>query len=200
VDTLDNGVGRPERIGDPWDATVVPDDESDPTATERIAQTLTASSDVAAWYSEADRRASFAGETYLARAVGGGAPGYELGAGRLPAAGAGEVAVGYGLVHNASIDLGSVVTVEITGQPVTATVTGWYRTTEDTGEIFLLPMADLVALEPDATPARFRVTSAGPSADELAAALAAQLGDTSDVRARDADVTGIDAMRTGVYV
>ncbi|KPM53534.1 hypothetical protein ACG83_23005 [Frankia sp. R43] len=164
----------------------------------RIGSVVRTAPGVASWYAEANRPANLGGETVLARAFDGGPPAYQIGAGRLPL-GAGEVAVGYGLIADRGLKVGGTVAFEVAGATHTARVVGWYRTTEDTGDILLLPMAELRRTEPGAVATVFRLT-AGPSVSPAALAdqLSEALGDDVPLELQDSSTEGLAMVRTAM--
>ncbi|CUU60171.1 putative ABC transport system permease protein [Parafrankia irregularis] len=217
---VESAATDPFQTGSPWDVTVsVQASDSAPAQSAEAAQSAESTKSaeaaqsaeatrigsvvrsapgVASWYAEADRPANLGGETVLARAFDGGPPAYQVGAGRLPL-GAGEVAVGYGLVADHGLKVGSTVAFEVAGATHTARVVGWYRTTEDTGDILLLPMAELRRTEPGAVARVFRLT-AGPSVSPAALAdqLSEAVGDDVPLELQDSSTEGLAMVRTAM--
>lgn len=92
----------------------------------------------------------------------------------------GETAVGYGLLDKLGLRVGDATTVDISGVEHHVRVVGWYRTTEDTGQILLMPRSDLGA---DAVPDQYWMTlTPGASKGTVKAALAHRLGDGVNCR------------------
>lgn len=183
VSTISQAFTQPARTGDPWTISVSPRSSSG-AGDEQVTAALGADPDVAGWYTETDRPASFRNQTFRSRAIGG-APRYVLGAGRRPRA-PGEVIVGYGMLHDFGMTVGSAAAMRIDGRPFTGRVVGWYRETEDSGDIVALRLADLRMLEPGAVPDAYRVTTAaGVTAVAGVADLRTRLASVADVEAID---------------
>lgn len=183
--SISNAMDDTARVGDPWDVVVVP--VTAPPA--QVEAALEGSAAVDTWYAQTDRRGTRGDAEFLVRAISGPSGGarFELGAGRMPTA-THEAVAGYGLVDLLGIDVGDELTFDAGGQPLTVTIVGWYRDTEDSGEILLVPLEQLRRVEPDAQPSVWYAVAqppAGPSA--LAADLSATLGDTARVEAYESD-------------
>ncbi|MGF7237275.1 MAG: ABC transporter permease [Frankia sp.] len=197
VTTISQAFTQPARTGDPWTIGISPRTTS--VADGRtVTAALGADPDVASWYTETDRPASLQNETFRARAIGG-SPRYVLGAGRMPAA-PGEVIIGYGMVHDFGLAVGSTAPMRIDGRPFTGRVVGWYRETEDNGDIVALRLADLHTLEPGAVPDAYRVTTApGVTTAAGVAGLRSRLASVADVdQIDDSPNGGISVLRVSI--
>jgi putative ABC transport system permease protein len=184
VATVGVAVRQPARTGDPWNVSVQPSTA----AADRVVSVLRSEPRVASWYTETDRPAALDGHTFRSRALGGSPPRYVLGAGRLPS-GAHEAIVGYGLLREFGLRIGASREIRVEGRPVTVRIVGWYRETEDTGDILAWRLADLRALEPGATPDAYQVTAAGSvSPAALATSLSARFGPSVQVRTFSSDL------------
>lgn len=194
VSTMGQAINQPVRTGDPWTVSVNPRSASE----ARVESVLRSDRDVAGWYTETDRPASYRDQTFRSRAIGG-SPRYELGAGRMPA-GPGEVIVGYGMVKDFGMSVGTTATVRVDGKPFTGHVVGWYRETEDSGDIVALRLADLRRLDPTAVPDDYQITTApGVTTDHALAGLRSRLGPTADVSPFDSGSTGgLGAFRVAI--
>jgi len=188
---IDGDIRSPARTGEPWDVAVASEQSVSPAAVESV---LRATPDVAGWYTQTDRTGAADGFTFRVRALGG-EPAYMLGAGRLPRA-PGEVAVGYGLMGRLGLHVGQATPVRIGTRTISVRVVGWYRTTEDTGRIMAMRLADLRTLEPAARPDKYLVTGRpGTSGPALADRLSRSLPMGADAAARTVDIGGAGAMQ-----
>ncbi len=187
VGGLDAVADDPARAGDPWDLAVVPGG-----GVVAVEQALTGSDTVSAWFPEVERRSTLDGGAFLSVAVGGepaDAP-YRI-AGGAPLTRAGEAIAGYGFLQRFGVDVGDEVDVLVGTSPLHLRIVGWYRDTEDSGEILRYRLEDLLAVEPEVVPGVYRVALV-PSADRqmVADALSAQLG--PDVRIELLDTGAAD--------
>ncbi|MBX6391365.1 MAG: ABC transporter permease, partial [Frankia sp.] len=185
--TVTGTLDRPAATGEPWQVMVSRGDV--PTAA--VEAELARTPGVERWWSEAERRGSRDGQTFRVRALGGEqAPGYEVGAGRLPSR-PDEVALGYGLLDQLGLAVGQRATIEVAGKPRELTVVGWYRTAEDDGRILVLPLSGLLAVEPDAVVSQYRVAlTPGTSVAATMAGLSAALGPGVELHEQTSDVPG----------
>lgn len=196
VATVGDAVRQPARTGDPWNVSVEPS-----TATAgRVVSVLRSDPGVASWYTETDRPAALDGRTFRSRALGGTPPRYVLGAGRLPS-GAHEAIVGYGLLREFGLRIGTSLEIRVHGRPVTVRIVGWYREIEDTGDVLAWRLADLRALEPGATPDSYRVTAArSVSPAALAVSLSARLGPSAQVTTFSSELGSPGAFEGTIFV
>jgi putative ABC transport system permease protein len=99
---------------------------------------------------------------------------------------AGEGIAGYGFLERFGVSVGDRVEVLVGTTPVTVDIVGWYRDTEDNGEVLRYRLEALTAAEPGTVPDNYAVTTgdgADPSA--VAAALAERLGPTAQIEILD---------------
>jgi putative ABC transport system permease protein len=102
--------------------------------------------------------------------------GFQVQEGRM-ITGTGEAVAGWGLLDRFGLRVGDRVTVEANGQPIPLTIVGWYRESEDTGEVLRFDLDDLRRVASDSEPEWVSVNVA-PDAEprEVAASLAQQIG------------------------
>jgi putative ABC transport system permease protein len=164
----------PARAGDPWDVAVGRGDL--PAADVEAALADTAG--VASWYSEVPRRSTLDEGAFLSVATGGppDAAAFDIAGGR-PLTSPGEAIVGYGFLQRFGVSVGDRVEVLAGTTPITVEIVGWYRVTEDSGEILRYPLEDRTTAEPGTDPDLYRVTAAdGVPPATLAATLTDRLG------------------------
>jgi putative ABC transport system permease protein len=162
------------RAGDPWDVAVIPGG-ADQDDVERI---LAGTAGVDAWFDSTDRRSTYRDGAFLSVAIGGdpAAADYQIAGGRGLES-PGEAIVGYGFMQRFDVEVGDRVEFLAGTTPIDVEVVGWYRDTEDSGEILRYRFEDLVAAEPEAVPETYRVTLApGSDPAAVAAELVAGLG------------------------
>ncbi|MDT3439688.1 FtsX-like permease family protein [Pseudofrankia sp. BMG5.37] len=191
--TVTEALERPSFTGDPWQVFAGRGDVAPATVEAALHQTP----GIGGWWSETERRGSYDGQTFRVRALGGDTlPAYSVGTGRLPTA-PGEVAVGYGLLDQLGLRVGQTATVEIAGVARDVRVVGWYRTSEDTGRVFAMRLADLRAIDPTAVPDQYRMTvTPGTSPDTVQSALATRLGEGVELKTHSPDVGGRTVIET----
>ncbi|MCU0269295.1 MAG: FtsX-like permease family protein [Acidimicrobiales bacterium] len=198
LQTVDAVVADPARAGEPWDVSVVRGERD----TQELEQTLGEVPGVASLWGQTDRDATIGDVAVLAQALSGdpAAPDHVLGAGRHVER-PGEALVGYGLVQDFDLEVGSRLTFETSGAPVEVEVVGWYRTTEDTGRVLLFRLEDLQAVEPDAEPSVFRLNAVpGTTPEELASAVSERLGTEAGVVPTDADTSEVDPFKAVLWL
>jgi putative ABC transport system permease protein len=78
-------------------------------------------------------------------------------------------------------ELGEELNVEIDGQPLEVTLVGWYRETEDTGEVLQIRMEDYERVHPDVPPGYAVTGTAGTTPQTVAASLTDAFGETARV-------------------
>lgn len=192
--TIDRLLAEPARIGQPYDAVVVPTGADPDTLLAALADTP----QVAGWYSQIDRRGTLGDETFLSRAIGGdpARAGFVIREGR-PLRAPGEAVVGYGLLRRFGLRVGDTVRIRAGDTPLTLRIVGWYRETEDTGEVLLYRAEMLPGVAPDAYLVSARP---GDSAPALAAALRDRLGAGAAVRVRTAGPEELDTVLASTRV
>jgi putative ABC transport system permease protein len=199
IATIGEAIDSPARVGDAWDAAVAPAEGTSPQSVEAV---LAATPEVASWYSETSRRSTIGDEVFLTQAIGGDpeAARMEIGAGR-PIEQPGEAIIGYGMVNRFGIGVGDTVSFFAGAVPLTVTVTGWYRETEDSGEILLYRLEQLQAADPGVVPEIYRVTAVpGTSPQALADALSGRLGDAAEIEPFEVDVEALDVFSAVLWL
>jgi putative ABC transport system permease protein len=174
VKGIDAVAADPARAGDPWDVAVVRGDVPPATVEGVLGQTA----GVASWFTDVERRSTFQGGAFLSVATGGdpAAAAYQIASG-LPLTREGEAIAGYGFLQRFGVRVGDRIEVLVGTTPLTLTIVGEYRDTEDSGEILRYRFEDLARLEPGLAPRVYRVTAAaGTTPAALAADLTATLG------------------------
>lgn len=164
----------PARAGDPWDVAVGRGEVPAADVEAALADTP----GVASWYSEVPRRSTLDEGAFLSVATGGPpeAAAFHIASGR-PLTSPGEAIAGYGFLQRFGVSVGDRVEVLAGTTPITVEIVGWYRVTEDTGEILRYRLEDLTAAEPGTDPELYRVTAAdGVPPATLAATLTDRLG------------------------
>ena len=187
VGAVDTVRADPSRTGSPYDATVVT--TADPAQVEAA---LASDPKVGGWYSELWRRSTFNDGAFTAVAVGGNPDDarFRLGGGRTMQA-AGEAIAGYGFLKRFGVSVGDEIRFLAGTTPLTVRIVGWYRETEDSGEILRYRLETLTAAEPDAAPDTYRLTAAsGTSPGALAAEV--QQRSPSDARVEVIDTSSED--------
>jgi len=191
VQALDTVTGAAAMAGDPWDIAVVGEDLD----RDRTAATIDATPGVERWFSDVERRSTFRDGAFLSVATGGdpAAAAYRVVDGR-GLQHAGDAIVGYGFMRRFDVAVGDRIEFLTGTTPIAVTIVGWYRDTEDSGEILRYRFEDLAAAEPGVRPSVYRITVAG-GADlaSVASALGERLGpavrtellDTGQIRLND---------------
>jgi putative ABC transport system permease protein len=176
------------RAGDPWDVAVFPGG-ADQDEVERV---LAGTAGVDRWFDSTDRRSTYRDGAFLSVATGGdpAAADYQIAEGRGLES-PGEAIVGYGFMQRFDVAVGDRVEFLAGTTPIDVEVVGWYRDTEDSGEILRYRFEDLAAAEPGVVPETYRVTLApGSDPGTVAAELVAALG--PDARAEVLDTGRAD--------
>jgi putative ABC transport system permease protein len=195
--TIDNAFDDPAATGDPFDLVASPL-RSDRDASA-IAGALDANPDVTTWFTATERTGVIGGDAYLARALGGDVEGagYQVEGGRLPRADD-EAIAGYGLLQAIDAGVGDTVDVDFGGRTVPLRIVGWYADIEDGGEVLMVPLRTLEAVEPDvAAGAYFAHVRPGADVDAVATSLQQELRGAAQVAAHDIDGDDeVNAFRT----
>lgn len=185
VGGLDAVGDDPARAGDPWDLAVVPGDAA--TSGVDVERAIRSTPGVAATYPEVERRSTLDGGAFLSAAVGGDptdAP-FRI-AGGEPLTRRGEAIAGYGFLQRFDVAVGDTVDVLVGTSPLHVRIVGWYRDTEDSGEILRYRLEDLQTAEPDVVPGVYRVVlSPGADRHAVADALGAALGPQARIELLD---------------
>lgn len=189
IGAIEGVADEPARQGDPWDLTLAPGDV-DVTEVERA---IAATGGVDRWYGEVERRSTLDEGAFLSVAVGGemADAGYHVAEGRV-VRGPGEAIAGYGFLQRFDRQVGDTVEILVGTTPLSLEIVGWYRETEDSGEILRFPLEDLSRAEP-VEPEVFRLSvGEGAEPDSVVAELSRRLDDRVNIAAVD---TGIDDMQ-----
>jgi putative ABC transport system permease protein len=185
------------RAGDPWDVALITGD-ADPAKVEQALAEATdanAASDatgVERWYADLERRSTYRDGAFLSVATAGDptAAAYDIAGGR-PLRASGEAIVGYGFMQRFDVAVGDRIEFRAGTAPIEVEIVGWYRDTEDSGEILRYRFEDLAAVAPGLTPSVYRVSVAsGADAAVVGDALAARIG--GDVRVEVLDTGRAD--------
>jgi putative ABC transport system permease protein len=192
--TVDRVFGDPTLAGQPEELQVHPTG----TGPAAIREVLEREEGVASWFTETEQDLAIDDQGFLGLAMGGDVAraGYDVREGRM-IAGPGEAVAGWGLLDRFGLDVGDRVTVQANGRPIELRIVGWYRESEDTGEILRFPLTDLQQVRPDAEPQWADVNVAeGVSPSKVASRLRAELGGTARVVVVSAEGSDeIDAFR-----
>jgi putative ABC transport system permease protein len=151
--------------------------------------------EVASWFGELWRRSTFHDGAFSSVAVGGNpdAAGFHIAGGR-PMRTAGEAIAGYGFLKRFGVSVGDDVSFLAGTTPLTVRIVGWYRETEDSGEILKYRIEALRAAEPGAVTDTYRLVAAdGVSPATLASEIQRRAG--SSLRVEPIDTTN-DALDT----
>jgi putative ABC transport system permease protein len=130
--TMDHLLANPALTGDPWDAIVSPNGSA-----ADAERQLGGLAEIDSWYSIVDTRATLpGGERVHLRLLGGDphAPGFAVGGGRA-ATEAGELVVGYTLLHDEGWEVGEALEIQVGDRTRAMRIVGWYRETEDAGRV-----------------------------------------------------------------
>jgi putative ABC transport system permease protein len=191
VGAVDRARTDTARVGDPFDVTVI--NVGLPAA--QLESTLAADPNVDSWYSELWRRSTFRDGAFSSIAIGGdpSGAGFQIAGGR-PMRTIGEAIAGYGFLQRFGVSVGDDITFLAGTTPLTVRVVGWYRETEDSGEMLQYRIETLHAEEPGVTPDVYRVTG---TEDTSPVALAGEIQDRAGagVRVETLD-TSSDALDT----
>jgi len=188
----------PALAGDPADVELEP---ADGYASGDVARMLDHTTGVGAWYSFVDDTATVAGRDVHVRAVGGdpATTGFVVGAGRLPER-AGEAAVGYGLLQSRGWRVGDRLTIDLSGTSFDVELVGWYRESEDSGEVLQVRMEDYARAVDDINPRFGVIADRSTTTDALAATLTGEFGAASSVRPNVPDQSGVRPFRVAMGV
>ncbi|MCB0993568.1 MAG: ABC transporter permease [Acidimicrobiales bacterium] len=195
ISAIDLVTSEAERSGDPWDVALIPGSA----APARVEQALDDTPGVDHWFSSVERRSTYRDGAFLSVATGGDpqAAAYRIVEGR-PLRAPGEAIVGYGFMQRFDVSVGDRIEFLAGTNPISVDVVGWYRDTEDSGEILRYRVEDLVAADPGVIPEVYSVTVAhGSDPAAVGAALAEAVG--PDARSEVLD-TGRDDLEPLMFV
>ena len=185
------GIGavtdEPARAGSPWDLALIPG-ASGP---NQVVAAIEDTPDIAAWYSESPRRSTFESGAFLSIAMSSDpdAADFRIAEGRSIRA-RDEAIAGYGFLERFDVAVGDEITFLAGTTPIAVEIVGWYRETEDSGEILRYSSESLSGAEPGVVPEVYRlVVDEGATPEAVAAALSDRLGPDSRTEVLD---TGID--------
>jgi putative ABC transport system permease protein len=194
ISAIDQVTTDARLAGDPWDVALIPGDVAPAT----VDQALVATPGVASSFDELERRSTFRDGTFLSVATGGdpAAAAYTIAEGR-PLRSPGEAIVGYGFLKRFDVTLGDRIEFLAGTTPIRVEIVGWYRDTEDSGEILRYRFEDLAAAEPSVTPEVYRVRiDAGADAAAVADALARTIGPDARAEVLDTGRGDIEPLMT----
>jgi putative ABC transport system permease protein len=180
----------PARAGDPWDVAVVRGE----TPADEVEAALAADPAVGSWFGEVEQRSTLDEGAFLsvAMADGEGTADFHIAGGRA-IEGPGEAIAGFGFLERFDRSVGDEVRILVGTTPLSLRIVGWYRETEDSGEVLRYGLDTLRAAEPGVAADVYRVTAAdGVAPQAVASSLAEQLGPS--VRTEILD-TGVEDMR-----
>ncbi len=107
----------------------------------------------------------------------------------------GEAIVGYGFMERFDVSVGDRIEFLAGPTPISVEVVGWYRDTEDSGEILRYRFEDLAAVEPGVIPGVYRVSlTPGSDAAAVAAALTDRVGPDARVEVLDTGRADIEPL------
>jgi putative ABC transport system permease protein len=192
--TVDRVFGDPTLVGNPEELRVHPTDDG----ADAIRAALDREEGVSSWFTETPEDLALGDETFLGVAMGGAVDeaGFDVREGRM-LAGTGEAVAGWGLLERLGLDVGDEMTVTAGGEPIRVTIVGWYRESEDTGEILRFSLDDLQRARPDAEPSWVSINLVeGVSPEQVATSLTRQLGGVGRVEVQTTEGSDeIDAFR-----
>jgi putative ABC transport system permease protein len=135
--------------------------------------------DVKSTFTETMQDLSLDESPFLGMAMSGDVAhaGFKVQEGRMFAA-PGEAVAGWGLLDRFGLDVRDRVTVEANGRPIRLTIVGWYRESEDAGEVLRFGLEDLRRVVSESAPDWVSVNLArGADPRAVADSLAGRLGD-----------------------
>lgn len=107
-------------------------------------------------------------------------------------AGAGDAIAGYGFLQRFGVSVGDTIEVLAGTTPVTVKIVGWYRDTEDSGEVLRYRLETLAAAEPGVAADLYRVTVTGDTTPQaLSEALVDRLGPAARTEILDTGVADL---------
>ena len=180
------------RAGDPWDVALIPAG-ADPTMVQQVIHDTPG---VDSWFADLDRRSSYLDGAFLSVATSGapGAANYRIADGR-PLRSSGEAIVGYGFMRRFDVTVGDRIEFLAGTTPINVEIVGWYRDTEDSGEILRYRFEDLAAAEPDAIPEVYRLSlTDGSDPAAVGTALAERVGPDARAEVLDTGRADIDPL------
>jgi putative ABC transport system permease protein len=199
VGAVDSARAEPGRVGSPWDVTLT---NTSGVPVREVEASLAADPKVASWFGELWRRSTFHDGAFSSVAVGGDpdAAGFRIAGGR-PMHAAGEAIAGYGFLQRFGVSVGDEVSFLAGTTPVTVRIVGWYRETEDSGEILRYRFESLLGADPGAAPDTYRLVAApGTSPAALADEIQRRAGSSLRVEAIDTTDEALDTFTFAIRV
>jgi putative ABC transport system permease protein len=191
--TIDRVFGEPALVGNPEELRVYPLGPTTP-----IEDALDDEPAVESTFTETMQDLSLDESPFLGIAMSGDVAraGFDVQEGRM-FTGTGEAVAGWGLLDRFGLDVGDRLTVEANGRPIPLTIVGWYRESEDTGEVLRFDLDDLGRVAPDREPDWVSVNVApGADSQAVATSLARQIGEQARVELQTTEGNDeIDAFR-----
>ena len=194
IGAIDAVAADPARAGDPWDVAVIRGD----LPADEVEGVLAATPGAARWFSEVSRRSTLDEGAFLSVATGGdpAAAAYQIAGGRSMSA-TGEGIAGYGFLERFGVSVGDEVQVLAGTTPITVEIVGWYRDTEDSGEILRYRLETLTTSEPGVIPDVYRVAAAdGVAPAALGTTLGDRLGPSTRIEVLDTGVQDLSPLMT----
>ena len=192
--TIDRVFASGALVGNPEEVRVYPTAAGG----DSIARLLDSEPGVTSWFTETSQDLVLRDETFLGLAMGGDVrhAGFDVREGRMPAR-PGEAVAGWGLLNRFDLHVGDRVTVQANGTPIPLKIVGWYRESEDAGEILRFPLADLQRVDRNATVGWASANVAdGVAPGSVAASLTRRLGNAARVEVQTVEGSDeIDAFR-----
>ena len=112
---------------------------------------------------------------------------------------AGEAIAGYGFLKRFGVSVGDEITFLAGTTPLTVRIVGWYRETEDSGEILQYRIETLTAKEPGVSPDVYRVTGTkGTSPTALADEIQQRAGSSVRVEPIDTSSDTLDTFTVAI--
>jgi putative ABC transport system permease protein len=189
---------EPALAGSPWGVTVVPGN----TPPDDVAEMIERAPGVRAWYTEWPRRSTYADGAFLSVAMGGppAAAEHDVVEGRGLAA-PGEAIAGYGFLERFDVAVGDEITILAGTVPVDLEIVGWYRETEDSGEMLRYRVESLPATGDFDEPDVYRlVVDEGTTPASVAAALASSLGPGSRTEVVDSGTEDLAPLQAALWL
>jgi putative ABC transport system permease protein len=191
--TMDKFIAHPELGGTPQAAMF----QRPSGMSERdVAQRLAGMSEIDGWFSVVDDLATVADRSMHIRAIGGEPAGarYVIGDGKALTS-PGELIAGYGVYTDMGWHIGDRVQLTIGNHSLSFTLVGWYRETDDSGEVVQIRAEDYRKVNPDVEPRYSVIASTGTTPEQVGAALTRSLGSGADVVVETIDRAGLQPFR-----
>jgi putative ABC transport system permease protein len=191
IGAVDTARADTASVGSPWDVTVV---NTTGVPSAQIEAAIAGARKVDVWFSELWRRSTFHDGAFSSIAVGGKADDarFRIAGGR-PMRTVGEAIAGYGFLKRFGVSVGDQISFLASTTPLTVRIVGWYRETQDSGEILRYRIESLAAAEPGVTPDTYRLVAApGTSRASLADEIQRRVGSSARVEPIDTSSNSLD--------